>query len=142
QVNVDKIIPNKNISIKNGGLEPYGREKKNWAFKQLNLIARKFDFKLSDKIKDIPEEALDMILFGGKEKLEVDAEELGVKRNYKIDYEGVANFLEKTYHNNDSRKLRRWAKKYMDKVDCPECGGSRLQPQALYYKIAGKNIYE
>ena len=140
QVNIEKIIPDDNISIKNGGLEPYGKEKKNWAFKQLERIAKRFDFKLSDKIKDIPREGLAMILHGGKEKLDVSAEELGVSRNYKIDYEGIVNFLEQTYHNNDSRKLRRWAKRYMDKVDCPECGGTRLQKQARYFKIDGQSI--
>lgn len=140
QVNVDKIIPDKNKTIRNGGLEPYGEKKNNWAFKQLDLIAERFNFKLSDKIKAIPKEGLDMILYGGKEKLEVDSKELGIKRNYKIDFEGVANFIGKTYRYNDSRKLKRWAKAYMDKVECPECGGSRLQKQSLYFKIDGQNI--
>lgn len=140
RVNVDKIIPNRNKSISNGGLEPYGVKKNNWAFRQLELIGRRFNFKLTDKIKDIPEEGLDMILYGGKEKLEVKSKELGVKRDYKIDFEGVANFIEQTYQNNDSTKLRRWAKKYMEKVDCPECEGTRLQKQSLYFKIDGQNI--
>lgn len=142
QVNIDKIIPNKNKSINNGGLAPYGKKKKGWAFKQFKRIAQRFDFKLTDKIKDIPEKGLAMVLYGGKEKLQVDSKELGVKRNYNIDFEGVANFIEKTYYNNDSRKLRRWAKKYMSKVDCPECEGSRLQKQSLYYKINGQNIHD
>ncbi len=142
QVVEDKIIPNPNQSIANGGLAPYGKKKKNWAFKQLELIARKFDFKLTDKIKTLPKPALAMILYGGKEQLKVAAKELGVKRNYKIDYEGVVHFIEQTYYNNDSRKLRRWAKQYMKKVDCPDCGGSRLKKQSLYFKIDGLNIFE
>src|SRR5699024_5836690 len=104
QVNLEKIIPDDHKSIKNGGLAPYGQAKKNWAFKQLELIAERFDFKLTDQIKDIPKPALDMILYGGTDKLEVNSEHLGVKRNYKIDFEGVVNFIEQTYHNNDSRK--------------------------------------
>lgn len=142
QVNVDKIIPDKNKSISSGGIEPYGKIKQNWIGRQLKLIAERYKFKLTDKIKDIPEEALQMILYGGKEKLEVDSKELGVKRNYKIDFEGVANFIEQNYYNDSSTKLRRWAKKYMDKVDCPECEGTRLKKQSLYFKLDGLNIAE
>lgn len=142
QVNVDKIIPDLEKSIMQGGLDPYGTPKKNWIFRQLELIAEKFKFKLTDKIKDIPQEALDIILFGGKEKLEVHSDDLGVKRNYKIDFEGIANFIEQTYNNNDSTKLRRWAKAYMDKVDCAVCEGTRLKKQSLYFKIDGLNIAE
>lgn len=142
QINIDKIIPDPNKSINNGGLAPYGQPKKNWAFKQFQLIAERFNFKLSDKIKDIPKEAMNMILYGGNEKLEVDSKELGVKRKYKIDFEGIANFIEQTYYHNDSRKLRRWAKSFMDKVDCPECEGTRLKKQSLNFKIDGLNIAE
>src|SRR5699024_1088480 len=142
QVNIDKIIPDSGKSIKNGGLAPYPKPKKNWAFKQFQLIAERYGFKLTDKIKDIPKEGLDMILYGGKEKLEVDSKDLGVKRNYKINFEGIANFIEQTYYNNNSRRLRRWSKSFMDKVECPKCDGSRLKKQALYFKINGKNIAE
>ncbi|TQD40128.1 excinuclease ABC subunit UvrA [Haloflavibacter putidus] len=142
EVNIDKIIPDAKKSIKNGGLEPHGAQKKNWAFKQMQLIAERFDFKLSDPIKDIPKEALDMILFGGKERFEVTSKELGVTRKYKIDFEGVATFIENTYHNNDSRSLKRWAKEYMDNVVCPKCNGSRLQKESLHFKINSLNIAE
>src|SRR5699024_2321832 len=142
QVNVDKIIPDRKKSIAGGGIDPYGKPKKNWIGRQLQLIADRYNFKLSDKIEDIPEEAIQVILYGGKEKLEVHSEQLGVKRKYKIDFEGVANFIEQNYYNNDSTKLRRWARKYMDKVDCPECGGSRLKKQSLYFKLDGLNIAE
>ena len=126
EVNLKKIIPDDTKSIKNGGLEPHGAQKKNWAFKQMELIAQRFDFKLSDPIKDIPKEGLEMILHGGKEKFNIQSKELGVTRSYKIDFEGVATFIENTYTNNDSSSLKRWAKAYMDKVKCPTCEGSRL----------------
>jgi len=142
KVKEEKIIPDKNISIKNGGLAPYEKPKRNWIFKQLELIAERYDFKLTDKIKDIPKEGLEMILYGGKEKLEVDSKELGVKRRYRIDFEGIANFIEHTYYNNQSRKLKRWAKSFMQKVNCPDCQGTRLRKQALHFKIDGLNIGE
>lgn len=140
EVNVQKIIPDDKKSIKAGGLEPHGPQKKNWAFKQLELIAQRFDFKLTDPIKDIPKEALDMILYGGKEKFEVSSKELGVARNYKIDFEGVAKFIESTFNNNDSTSLKRWAKGYMDKVTCSTCEGTRLKKESLYFKVNEKNI--
>ncbi len=142
QVNIDKIIPDRSLSIKNGGLAPHGPQKKNWVFSQLELIAERFEFKLTDPIKKIPQEALDMILHGGKEKFSRESKALGITRDYKIDFEGVANFIEATYRNNDSSSLRRWSKEYMDKVTCPECEGSRLKKEALYFRIYNKNISE
>lgn len=142
EVNLKKIIPDDTKSIKNGGLEPHGAQKKNWAFKQMELIAQRFDFKLSDPIKEIPKEGLEMILHGGKEKFNIQSKELGVTRSYKIDFEGVATFIENTYNNNDSSSLKRWAKAYMDKVKCPTCEGSRLQKESLYFKVNEQNIAE
>ncbi|MGB8703927.1 MAG: excinuclease ABC subunit UvrA [Gillisia sp.] len=142
QVNIEKIIPDPSKSIKSGGLAPHGPQKKNWVFSQLELIAERFDFKLSDPISEIPEEGKKMILYGGKEKFSKQSKSLGITREYKIDFEGIANFIESTYNNNDSRSLRRWAKEYMDKVVCPECQGSRLRKESLYFKVNGLNIAE
>ncbi|WP_124980036.1 excinuclease ABC subunit UvrA [Nonlabens xiamenensis] len=142
QVNEKKIIPDTSLSITKGGLAPYPDNKKNWIYKQLELIAKRFDFKLSDPLETVPEEAIQMILYGGTEKLEVDSKELGVKRNYKIDFEGLANFIEQTYHNNDSASLQRWAKSFMDRVKCPVCDGSRLRKESLYFRVNEKNIAE
>ena len=142
QVNIDKIIPDRSKSIKNGGLAPHGPQKKNWVFSQLELISERFEFSLTDPIEKIPQEALDMILNGGKERFSRESKALGITRDYKIDFEGVANFIETTYRNNDSTSLRRWAKEYMDKVVCPDCEGSRLKKEALYFKIYDKNIAE
>ncbi len=142
KVNVDKIIPNKDLSIKKGALAPHGPQKKNWIFKQLELIAERFDFSLNDPFKSIPQEAVEMILFGGKEKFSKESKSLGITREFKIDFEGVASFIEETYHKNDSTSLRRWAKEYMDKVICPECNGTRLKKESLYFKVNGLNIAE
>jgi len=142
EVNIKKIIPDDTKSIKNGGLVPQGPQKNNWIFKQLELISQRFDFKLSDPIKKIPAEAMQIILHGGNEKFNISSKSLGVTREYKIDFEGVATFIENTYNNNDSTSLRRWAKDFMDNIQCPECGGSRLRKESLYFKVNGKNIAE
>jgi len=140
EVNIKKIIPDDSKSIKNGGLAPQGPQKNNWIFKQLELIAKRFDFKLSDPIKKIPQEAIDIILYGGKEKFTVDSKSLGVTREYKIDFEGIATFIENTYNNNESTSLKRWAKEFMDNIQCPTCEGSRLRKESLYFKVGEKNI--
>ncbi|MFK2821104.1 excinuclease ABC subunit UvrA [Flavobacteriaceae sp. LMIT009] len=142
EVNVNKIIPDDSISIRNGGLAPQGPQKNSWIFKQLETIAQRFEFDLSDPIKKIPKEALEMILYGGNEKFAVESKTLGVTRNYSIDFEGIANFIESQYKNAESTSIKRWAKEYMDKVNCPKCGGSRLKKESLYFKVNGKNIAE
>lgn len=142
EVNDKKIIPNPKLSIKAGGIAPLGEYKKSWAFKQIETIAQRYDFELTDPINIIPAEALDVILHGGAESFEVDSKTLGVKRQYKIDYEGISNFLKNQFEEAASTSIKRWAKEYMDKINCPTCNGSRLRIESLYFKIEEKNIAE
>ncbi len=142
EVNLNKIVPDTALSIKQGALAPHGPQKNNWIFKQLELIAERYDFKLSDPFNDIPKAAKEVIFYGGNEKFEVESKTLGITRNYKIDFEGVAAFLQNTFEANESKSLRRWAKEYMDKIPCPECKGSRLRKESLFFKVNGKNIAE
>ncbi|AUP77496.1 excinuclease ABC subunit UvrA [Flavivirga eckloniae] len=142
QVNENKIVPDDTLSIKAGALAPHGPEKNSWIFKQFETIAQRFNFKLTDAYKDIPKEAKQMIMYGGNEKFSVNSKTLGVTRDYKIDFEGVANFIENQYRSAESTSLKRWAKDYMDKIACPDCHGSRLKKESLYFKINNKNIAE
>jgi len=142
QINESKIIPDDSLSIKNGALAPHGPEKNSWIFKQFETIAQRFNFKLTDAYKDIPEEAKQIILYGGNDKFSIESKTLGVTRDYKIDFEGVANFIENQYKTAESTSLKRWAKDFMDKVTCPVCEGSRLKKESLYFKINDKNIAE
>ncbi len=142
EVNLDKIVPDQTMSIKQGALAPHGPQKSNWIFKQLELIAERFAFKLSDPFEKIPMEAKDVIFHGGNEKFDIESKTLGITRSYKIDFEGVATFLQNTFEANESRSLQRWAKEYMDKISCPKCQGSRLRKESLYFKVNEKNIAE
>lgn len=142
QVNEEKIIPDPTISIKHGGLAPQGPQKNSWIFKQLEAIAMRYKFDLANPINKIPKDALQMILYGGNEKFTVDSKTLGVSRNYNIDFEGIANFIESQYKNAESTSIKRWAKGFMDKVICSECEGSRLKKESLFFKVNGKNISE
>lgn len=142
QVNIKKIIPDDSLSIRAGALAPHGPYKNGWIFKQLETIAQRFNFQLTDPYKDIPEAAKQMILFGGNEKFAVNSKTLGVTREYRIDFEGVANFIESQYEQAETTSLKRWAKEYMDKVPCDMCHGTRLRQESLYFKVNGLNIAE
>jgi excinuclease ABC subunit A len=142
EINLQKIIPNPKSSIKNGGFAPLGEYKSSWIFKQLEIIAQKYDFKITDAIETIPQQAMDMILYGGSEKFSVVSKVMGITKDYKIDFEGISNFIKNQYDNSDSASIKRWAKEFMDENNCPECEGTRLRKESLYFKLNGKNIGE
>jgi excinuclease ABC subunit A len=140
KVNYKKIIPDTSVSIKAGGITPLGEEKSNWTFKQMNSIAKRYNFSLTDKIKDIPEDGMEVILNGGNERFSVASKSLGITRNYSIDYDGVIPFLEHQFKEAHTSALKRWAKGFMDEIKCPSCEGSRLRKEALFFKVGDKGI--
>jgi len=140
EINIKKIIPNPKLSIKAGGLAPLGEQKSTWMFKQLEIIGEKFGFKISDAIESIPQEAMEMILNGGNEKFSVKQKAAGVTKDYKIDFEGISNFIKNQYENSETSTIKRWAKEFMDEINCPDCNGTRLKKESLYFKINDKNI--
>ena len=140
EVNLKKIIPNPDMSILNGGIAPLGEQKSTWIFKQIELIAERYNFKLISPIKKIPKEALDIILYGGKEKFEIASKQLGITRNYEIDFEGIINFIKHQFNETSSISIKRWASSYMDENTCSVCNGSRLKIDSLHFKIQNKNI--
>ena len=142
EVNEIKIFPNKKLSIQGGGIAPLGEYKKSWAFKQIETIAQRYEFELSDPINKIPAEAIGILLNGGQESFEIESKTLGVKRNYKIDYEGISNFIKNQFEEANSTSIKRWAKEYMDRITCPSCNGSRLRQESLNFKIDESNIAE
>ena len=140
EINYQKVIPDENISIKSGGIIPLGEQKNSWIFKQLELIAERYKFKLNDPINKIPQEAMEIILNGGNEKFEIQSKTAGVTRNYEIDFEGIIAFITSQYNNSESTSIKRWAKGFMDEVSCSVCDGKRLKKESLYFKITDKNI--
>ncbi|CAM3095977.1 excinuclease ABC subunit UvrA [Flavobacterium frigoris] len=142
EINTKKIIPNPKLSIKAGGFAPLGEYKSSWIFKQLEIIGEKYEFKITDAIEKIPEEAMEMILNGGKEKFTINSKDLGVARDYKIDFEGISHFIKNQHDESGSTTIKRWAKEFMDEIPCPVCEGSRLKKEAQFFKIDGQNITE
>ncbi|MFY7670128.1 excinuclease ABC subunit UvrA [Tenacibaculum sp. MEBiC06402] len=140
EVNITKVIPDNSVSIKNGGINPLGEQKNSWIFKQLQTIAERYKFKLTDPISEIPKEALEVILHGGKESFKVESKTAGVTKSYQIDFEGIVSFIESQYKNTDSSSIKRWAKGFMDEIKCTSCNGKRLKKEALHFKFIEKNI--
>jgi excinuclease ABC subunit A len=142
KVNIKKIIPDTSVSIKNGGIIPLGEQKNSWIFKQIQLIAERYQFQLTDPISKIPKPALDIILNGGKEKFEIASKTMGITRSYQIDFEGIIAFIENQYKHSESNSIKRWANNFMMEIPCETCKGNRLKKEALYFKINNKNISE
>ena len=140
EINLQKIIPNPKASIKSGGFAPLGEYKNTWIFKQLEFIGEKYGFKITDNIETIPEEAMNMILYGGNEKFSVVSKVMGITKDYKIDFEGISNFIKNQFEESESTSIKRWAKEFMDENQCSECQGTRLRKEVLYFKINGKSI--
>jgi len=140
EVNLSKIIPDPAVSIRKGGITPIGEYKKNWMFNQLEIIALKHGFSLDDAISKIPETAMDIIMNGSNEVMTVEHKAIGVTKEYKLNFEGITNFIENQSRESKSRSIKRWADDYMDDVTCSSCGGARLRKESLHFKIGGKSI--
>jgi excinuclease ABC subunit A len=141
EVDMTKIIPNLEISIKKGGILPLGIYRENIIFAKLSAIARKYNFCLDDKIKDIPEEAMNVILYGTEEPLKIESI-AGVLSSYMLNFEGLLNILYDPVSAEKEESETTKTERYIRYVKCPECEGTRLKKESLYFRIAGKNIAE
>jgi excinuclease ABC subunit A len=142
EVDLNKVMPDKELSIKKGAFKPLGEFKNNWVFKQLEAIGMKYGFDLNTPLKDIPEEAIQMILNGSNETINVKKEYLGITSTYSLTFEGVINYVQNYDKENASQASRRWASGFTNLHVCSECNGARLKKESLYFKIADKNIAE
>ena len=140
ELNMNKLIPDDSVSINSGGISPIGERDKSWIFRQIELISKYYKFSMDDPIKDIPKEGLDFIINGGKKNFTINSKELGLTREYNIDYQGIKTFIKDQLNNNESKNLRRWALQFLDKNECKSCNGSRLKKESRYFKIDDKNI--
>ncbi len=143
EIDINSVIPEKNKTIRNGGIIPLGEYKDNWIFSQVKAIGKKHGFTLDTKIQDIPEEAIHVILFGSDEMITVDRDYgSGNTHTYTLAFEGIINFLTSQAEETTSESLKRWIDGFMLQTICPECKGSRLKKESLQFKLAEKNIAE
>jgi excinuclease ABC subunit A len=142
EADMARIIPDDTKSINEVGIAPLGEVRDNMTFKQLRAIAKKYKFSFSTPVREIPKEALDMILFGGDEPFEVSVTWGGDEWNYNLAAEGISNMLKRWYTDSSSEKIRQWAEDFMTVAPCPECHGTRLKRDSLWFKIGDANIAE
>ncbi len=142
EIDYNKIIPDPSKSIRKGGIAPLGEYRSVWIFRQIEAIAKKLKFSLDDPIQKLPQEALDVILYGSDDVIKLDHEYMGVTSTYSLEFNGIINFIKQNFDETQSEAMKRWAEGFMNTVLCPECNGTRLKNEALFYRVAGKNIAE
>ncbi|WP_165043350.1 excinuclease ABC subunit UvrA [Dysgonomonas sp. ZJ709] len=142
QIDMDKIVPKPQLSIYAGGITPLGKYKNYLFFWQIEAICEKYGVTIKTPIKDIPEEAMNDIMFGTDEQLQIKNESLGGASNYTIAFEGVAKYISMQQESEASASAQKWAEQFVKTGTCPDCDGQRLNKEALHYRLNGKNIAE
>ena len=141
-IDISKMIPDPSLSIRKGGIEPLGRYKNIWIFWQIEAIADKNGFTIDTPIRDIPEEALNKVLYGSDEILRLSNTPLGMTSNYSMTFEGVVSFVGNLEVINGKKNGQKIKDQYVQYDVCPDCGGTRLKKESLWFRIDGKHIGE
>ena len=142
EIDLNKVIPNRKHSIYDGGIAPLGKFKNQMIFWQIDAILHKYDDTLKTPIEEIPDEALNEILYGSLESVRIDKELVHTSSDFFVDFDGVVKYLRSVMENDDSSGGQKWADQFLAECTCPECHGQRLNREALSYKIGDKNISE
>ena len=141
-IDLGKVIPDKKLNIHDGGIVPLGKYKNQMIFWQVEAILKKFDCDLKTPISDIPDEALQEVLYGSLENVRIDKELVHTTSDYFVSFDGIIKYLRNVMDNDDSTAGQKWADQFLAECECPECHGQRLNREALSYKIWDKNIAE
>ncbi len=140
EIDMQKIMPDMKQSIRSGGILPLGSYKKNWIFQQLEAIGAKHGFNLDTKLEEIPEDGMDIIFYGSQETIELKNEYLGITNTYKINFEGIINFVMNQSEEDNTNSVKKWVSKFTNEVQCPVCQGARLKKESLFFKIDNHTI--
>ncbi len=140
EIDLEKVIPNRKHSICDGAIVPLGKYKNQMIFWQVEAILKKYDCTLKTAIADIPEEALNEILYGTIDNVRIDKELVHTSSDYFVSFDGVVKYLRNVMDNDDSSSGQKWADQFLAECVCPECNGQRLNREALSYRFADKNI--
>lgn len=141
-IDLDKIIPDKNISIKDGALAPLGKQKNIMIFWQIESILNSNGFTISTPVKDISEDVLNEIVFGSTQRVKVDAKIARTNADLYLEYEGIAKYIQQLRDSETSASAQKWAESFDKQTLCPHCNGQRLNKEALHFRINNKNIAE
>lgn len=140
EVDSGKIMPDKDISIYDGGLLPLGKYKNQLVFWKIEAILKQYELDLKTKIKDIPEEAMNEILYGSLNTIKIDKDVTRTSSDMFTSFDGIIKYLQSVIETDDSASAQKWADQFLATCTCPECKGQRLNREALSYRIYGKNI--
>lgn len=141
EVDMAKLIPDGSKSIRKGGIAPIGTYKNSQIFRQIEALCEKYHFSIDDPVEELPDEVLNIILYGTEEPLKVKREFSGLAPAT-THYEGIVNFIKNFDADSAPASIRKWIQSFMNEIPCPECNGNRLKKESLHFKIGGKNIAE
>ena len=142
EVDIKRMMPDPELSIRRGGIEPIGKYRNIWIFWMIEALGEKYGFTVDTPVKDIPEEVLNKIFFGSDEVLKLSNTPLGVTSNYLMTFEGVVNYVGNQEAVSGRKANGKGKEQYVQYHTCPECGGTRLKKEALWFRIGEKNIGE
>lgn len=142
EIDLKKIIPDRTKSIRKGGIVPIGEYKNTWIFKQIEAISDKYGFDLNTPIADIPDHGINVILYGSDEVFRVKNDYLGVTSTYSLNFEGIISFINSQHAEAAPAGIMKWVSSFMNKKPCPECHGTRLKKESLWFRVHDKNIAE
>ncbi|MBQ3770030.1 MAG: excinuclease ABC subunit UvrA [Prevotella sp.] len=142
EIDINKVIPNRKHTIYEGGIAPLGKYKNQMIFWQIDAILQEYDCTLKTRIEDIPDEAMNEILYGTLDPVRISKELVHTSSDYFVDFDGVVKYLRSVMENDDTAGGQKWADQFLAERECPECHGLRLNREALSYKIWDKNISE
>ncbi len=141
-IDQEKIIPDPELTIAKGGIAPLGPQKNTLIWWQIEALGEKYGYTLKTPVKDIPEDAMDAILYGTNERITLKNSPLGSSINYNMNYEGIVKYIDSQRDDNPSKTAQKWANQFVRENDCPECHGFRLKKESLFFKVDEKNISE
>ena len=140
QIDLDKVIPDKKLSIREGGIVPLGKYKNQMIFWQVEAILAKFECDLNTPISEIPDDAMTELLYGSLEDVRIDKDLVHTSSDYFVSFDGIIKYLRNVMENDDSAAGQKWADQFLAECTCPECHGQRLNREALSYTFGGRNI--
>ena len=142
EIDLAKVIPNRKTSIHDGAIAPLGKYKNQMIFWQIDAILHQYDCDLKTPVDDIPDDALNEILYGSLNSVRIDKELVHTSSDYFVDFDGVVKYLRSVIENDEGGSGKKWADQFLAECPCPECHGQRLNREALAYKVGDKNISE
>lgn len=140
-VDVDKVIPDRTLSVHEGALAPLGRYRRSSIFMQIEAVLTRYEADLKTPVGQLPDEAIDEILYGSPVPLRL-AENSEMFLDSISTYDGLVKYIQQQKDASLSAKEQRWVEQFSVMHTCPECNGARLNKEALHYRINGKNIHE